>query len=399
MDEVVKHGTGDQSAHGNWAHTAGYSTNNPFDKHPPVSDEQHQALLKLMKPEERAGYNLGVQQGKTGVKYKAQGATMGERKSHAYGHARGKFQAKQDKAFLAKDPVGAAMLLGKSADDYENVLKAVEERIALLNERIELIKAVSNIDLKPTESMANNARRGLELHNKFNRGGTSVGLGRARQLSSRETLSPDTVARMYSFFSRHEVDKQGKDWDNAESPSNGKIAWLLWGGDAGFAWATAKWKQIQNERGVAKASSVSVGDMVSWNSSGGTANGKVERIVREGSINVPKSQFSISAESGDPAVLIRIYKDGKETETLVGHKMSTLQKSFMKREFSQDQRDTLAESGKAMPDGSYPIATTGDLHNAIQAFGRAKDPSAVKAHIKRRAKALNAENMLPESWA
>lgn len=107
---------------------------------------------------------------------------------------------------------------------------------------------VSDIDLKPTESMASNARRGLELRDKFNRGGTAVGVARARDLANRRDLSPETVARMYSFFSRHEVDKQGKDWDNSERPSNGKIAWLLWGGDSGYAWAKQKWSAIQNAR-------------------------------------------------------------------------------------------------------------------------------------------------------
>ena len=107
---------------------------------------------------------------------------------------------------------------------------------------------VSDIDLKPTESMASNAKRGLELRAKFGRGGTAVGVARARDLSNRTNLSPETVARMYSFFSRHEVDKQGKDWDNAERPSNGKIAWLLWGGDSGYAWSKQKWEAIQNAR-------------------------------------------------------------------------------------------------------------------------------------------------------
>jgi len=107
---------------------------------------------------------------------------------------------------------------------------------------------VSDIDLTPTESMANNARRGLELRDKFNRGGTAVGVARARDLANRRKLSPETVARMYSYFSRHEVDKKGKDWDNAERPSNGKIAWLLWGGDSGYAWARQKWEAIQNAR-------------------------------------------------------------------------------------------------------------------------------------------------------
>jgi hypothetical protein len=108
---------------------------------------------------------------------------------------------------------------------------------------------LEQLDLKPTESMANNARRGLELRRKFGRGGTAVGVARARDLSNRKELSPETVARMYSFFSRHEVDKKGKDFNNAERPSNGKIAWLLWGGDSGYAWSRSKWSSIQRIRG------------------------------------------------------------------------------------------------------------------------------------------------------
>lgn len=79
-----------------------------------------------------------------------------------------------------------------------------------------------------------------------------------------------------------------------------------------------------------KAESLSVGDFVSWNSSGGTARGKVERIARSGSINVPDSDFTINAEEGDPAVLIRVYRKGAEgwtaSDTRVGHKMSTLRR-------------------------------------------------------------------------
>jgi hypothetical protein len=42
---------------------------------------------------------------------------------------------------------------------------------------------------------------------------------------------------MYSYFSRHEVDKKGKDWGNQANPSNGYIMWLAWGGDAGYSWS------------------------------------------------------------------------------------------------------------------------------------------------------------------
>ena len=77
---------------------------------------------------------------------------------------------------------------------------------------------------------------------------------------------------------------------------------------------------------VTKESSFQVGDMVSWNSSGGKAEGKIEHIMRDGVLGIPNSKFSINATKEDPAVLIRIYQGGKETKTLVGHKMSTLKK-------------------------------------------------------------------------
>lgn len=68
------------------------------------------------------------------------------------------------------------------------------------------------------------------------------------------------------------------------------------------------------------------------------------------------------------------------------------------RSFTAEQRKQLAEEGKAMPDGGYPIVTKGDLQNAISAFGRGKGKAQVKAHIKKRAKALGADDLIPENW-
>jgi hypothetical protein len=83
------------------------------------------------------------------------------------------------------------------------------------------------------------ARRAIKFKEdgKATGAGTSVGWTRAGQLARGETLSLSTVKRMYSYFSRHEVDKKGKDWANQSNPSNGYIMWLAWGGDAGFSWA------------------------------------------------------------------------------------------------------------------------------------------------------------------
>lgn len=72
---------------------------------------------------------------------------------------------------------------------------------------------------------------------------------------------------------------------------------------------------------------------------------------------------------------------------------------IIKRDFSDKQRKTLAESGAALPDGSYPIESVEDLKNAIRAFGRAKDKAQAKAHIISRAKALGSSDLIPDSWA
>jgi hypothetical protein len=105
---------------------------------------------------------------------------------------------------------------------------------------------------KPTSGMQSAARRAIKLkeQGKAKGAGTVVGWTRAGQLARGETLSLSTVKRMYSYFSRHEVDKKGKDWDNAESPSNGKIMWLAWGGDAGFSWSR---KIVEREKNMKKS--------------------------------------------------------------------------------------------------------------------------------------------------
>ena len=105
---------------------------------------------------------------------------------------------------------------------------------------------------KPTSGMQSAARRAIKLkeQGKAKGAGTMVGWTRAGQLARGETLSLSTVKRMYSFFSRHEVDKKGKDFNNAENPSNGKIMWLAWGGDAGFSWSR---KIVNREKNMKKS--------------------------------------------------------------------------------------------------------------------------------------------------
>lgn len=98
----------------------------------------------------------------------------------------------------------------------------------------------------PPQAVADEAEKGLILRKKFGRGGTMVGVARARDLKNRRALSPRTITRMFSYFSRHNIDKQGKNFDNEIKPSNGKIAWLLWGGDSGAKWCYKVYREIKN---------------------------------------------------------------------------------------------------------------------------------------------------------
>lgn len=68
------------------------------------------------------------------------------------------------------------------------------------------------------------------------------------------------------------------------------------------------------------------------------------------------------------------------------------------KEFSPKRREDLAKQKKAMPHGGFPIESEKDLRNAIRAIGRAKDPAAAKAHIKRRAAALGLSKLVPAGW-
>lgn len=103
----------------------------------------------------------------------------------------------------------------------------------------------------PNDGMVEEARRGLEWREEFGRGGTEIGVARARDIVNRRSLSLDTVNRMRSYFARHEIDKKGRGWSPDEDgyPSAGRIAWALWGGDAGRSWAEAIARQ-EREAGL-----------------------------------------------------------------------------------------------------------------------------------------------------
>lgn len=356
--------------------------------------------------------------------------------------------------------------------------------------------------------MQSAARRAIKYkeQGKAKGAGTAVGWTRAGQLARGESLSLDTVKRMYSFFSRHEVDKKGKDWDNAENPSNGKIMWLAWGGDAGFSWSRAIVNREKNktnksyELGIEEEIKSILDDVINpiteeieidiekssekemyksdnededkWDNEMQKCwtgykqvgmkdkNGKmvpncvpIEKVDKMDDLDtvfdpiekalraeVTKEQLYMLVNHLHEAIEDLIddgmdeMEDNEESEveteddsqemegmpemedanpnpigdpnknpinwpvakSLWDGKLDPV--SFTKRKFSAKERRAAAAEGHAMPDGSYPINNKEDLSNAIRSWGRGGADPKVKSHIKRRAKELGAENMIPDNW-
>ncbi len=205
------------------------------------------------------------------------------------------------------------------------------------------------IDLMPNEGMRAEAQRYRDWKSDGEGGGTDVARTRASQILSGRELNPDTVVQMSAWFARHLVDKQGKGFSPGEEgyPSNGRVAWAAWGGDAGKSWSDARSKRIkkaregrqlisnneeelltsmEQEQERAAPDALKRGDFVSWNSSGGRAEGRIDRVERDGTIDVPDSSFTITGTADDPAALITLYRDKEATDRKVGHKFSTLTK-------------------------------------------------------------------------
>lgn len=110
------------------------------------------------------------------------------------------------------------------------------------SERVAAAK-YDKINFSPPEGVRKAARRGLDLRSEHGRGGTSVGIARARDLANGKNVSPSTIRRMKAFFDRHQKNRS----DGKESPpTNGYIAWLLWGGDPGRAWAEKIVRQMDS---------------------------------------------------------------------------------------------------------------------------------------------------------
>jgi HK97 family phage major capsid protein/HK97 family phage prohead protease len=206
----------------------------------------------------------------------------------------------------------------------------------------------------PTEGMREEAQRYRDWKEDGRDGGTEVAARRATQILSGNELSDDTIVEMSAWFARHEVDKKAEGFSPGEEgyPSPGRVAWAAWGGDAGKAFSDRTVESMDrsiDEETRAEPDGLKVGDFVRWSSSGGSAQGKITRIVRDGQIDVPDSEVVINGEEDDPAALIQIYREGddgwEQTDVYVGHRFSTLTKieALRAMELTSEVPDVVAE--------------------------------------------------------
>jgi lambda family phage portal protein len=157
-------------------------------------------------------------------------------------------EADADAAMVASNMSSLAEVCAKRGRDWRVVLRqraaerALERELGV--EPQQPVAASDNIEAaegyRPPQAARAAAKRGLELRSKYGRGGTAVGIARARDIANGRSLPIETIARMVSFFARHSAyrDNHGED-----PPSNAEISWLLWGGDAGRAWAERIWER------------------------------------------------------------------------------------------------------------------------------------------------------------
>lgn len=126
--------------------------------------------------------------------------------------------------------------------------------------------------------------------------------------------------------------------------------------------------------------------------------GKMLAAIKTGLYRPLKPDFAPVNLSDDGKILGPLVEAGIAPADFVCWADGPGAKYMKAREFSDKSRKSLADKGQALPDGSFPIATRGDLKNAVKAFGRASNPTAAKKHIIKRAHALGSIDVLPDDW-
>jgi len=171
-----------------------------------------------------------------------------ERKDALSDCVSGKIPTLIDEGYPQDQAVAIAYSMCREGKSIEEAASSLGLATNAIDENDVETKALGDIDTRPPQGVADNARRALEVRARkpeSERGMTAVGIARARDLANRVALSEDTIRRMVAYFERHESDKEGSTWDEQ---GKGWQAWYGWGGDDGFAWAKRKRDEFDRER-------------------------------------------------------------------------------------------------------------------------------------------------------
>lgn len=195
------------------------------------------------------------------------------------------------------------------------------------------------IDTTPPTGVREEAARGLEWREEYGRGGTAVGVARARDLKNGVAVSEDTIGRMVSYFARHEVDKQGQGWSPGEDgyPSAGRIAWALWGGDPGRSWANRIMEKIKMEQ----------------------KDDEIVSVQRDGLTRSAPFEFSLVRDESGDGLTLHGYAAVFDSPTHINNHEGNFTESIARGAFKKTIRDGRPvlqfDHGKHPTIGSLPI--------------------------------------------
>ena len=178
----------------------------------------------------------------------------------------------------------------------------------------------SHIDFTPPKGAQEAGKRALEVRAskpQSQRGMTSVGIARARDLANGKAMSPDTVRRMLNYFTRHEVDKQGSTWSDQ---GKGWQAWHGWGGDAGFTWAKKVVRQMNTADSKTKAlRALSESSVFAYNIPENLTVGRPFKTLGLGQVSSRMSGENVGKEIDMSmlAEMVRVFKERKDQDPVV----------------------------------------------------------------------------------
>jgi len=261
----------------------------------------------------------------------------------------------------------------RSFGSYDSKEKA-EERLR----QIEFFKEEETY--KPPKSVRQAAQRAIEWIGEgfAGQGFTATGRVRAGQLARGEAVSIQTLKRMKSFFSRHEVDKKAKGFNRGEDgfPSGGRVAWDAWGGDAGFSWAEAMVERYENAKKVEKHGDHDQSSHGAWaTGEGGTKedSGGRTKVPPKAEDKPPKPERSAEAVKAAK----RIREKAEKVEPLITDLMVQLADQSGGTFAEIDGKNSLAERLKSTDslarkiDGDAVAEFGGDREKAADAISDA----------------------------